>query len=100
MTTTLGYIHKTLNECCENHFGWIQSECITNGNRASDITAPTLIGTGQFFPAWGVPNETCVQDTDGSAPEYMVAFPSGWLHDDLESCCQTYFSWNYEACVK
>lgn len=50
-----------------------------------------------FYPDWSPGGEGC--KNDGKEPKYMSDSPSDYLHSTLDSCCSTYFGWNYETCM-
>lgn len=50
-----------------------------------------------FYPDWSPGSEGCAND--GREPVYMSQNPSDYLSSSLSSCCNKYFSWNYDVCM-
>lgn len=57
----------------------------------TDLTIP--IG---YYPAWDGTTK-CLNDAD--VPDYMRNNPDEWVYDDLDSCCERYYSYDYNECV-
>jgi len=49
-----------------------------------------------FYPNWVPDGSGCLND--GNEPGYMSAAPSYYMHSTLDSCCSTYFGWNFDVC--
>jgi len=49
-----------------------------------------------FYPNWSPGGSGCIND--GNEPGYMSASPSYYMYSTLDSCCSTYFGWNFEVC--
>merc|ERR1712176_360533 len=62
-------------------------------------TGDDTTGTpGLFYPDWENHAGTCLQD--GNQPLYMELDPATWLFEDLQACCDRYFSgWNNNKCM-
>mmetsp|Transcript_4289 Transcript_4289/g.9709 ORF Transcript_4289/g.9709 Transcript_4289/m.9709 type:complete len:891 (+) Transcript_4289:2-2674(+) len=56
-----------------------------------------ISGLGLYYPAWGS-KETCLND--GMQQEYMNNNPDAWLYTTLEACCDRYYSWATNECLK
>ena len=50
-----------------------------------------------FYPDWSPNGSGC--NNDGEQPNYMTKNPSDYLFSTLDSCCSTYFNWNYDTCM-
>jgi len=49
-----------------------------------------------YYPDWRG-GSGCLND--GNEPAYIGANPGQHMHSTLDSCCQTYFGWNFNECV-
>jgi len=56
-----------------------------------------LVGLGLYYPDWGN-LETCIND--GGQPVYMNANPLQWLNSNVEDCCQRYYHWQVNDCLR
>jgi hypothetical protein len=66
-------------------------------NSVIDTIVDTIIeGLGLYYPDWGK-SEACIND--GNQPDYMTNFPSQWMYQDIESCCQRYYSYDLIGCL-
>lgn len=62
------------------------------------VNPPAENVTHAFYPDWESHSGTCLQD--GNQPMHMELSPDFWLFDNLEACCDTYFSgWNLNKCL-
>jgi len=50
-----------------------------------------------FYPDWSATGEGC--KNDGEEPSYMSANPNDYMTSTLDSCCRTFFDWNYNVCM-
>ena len=50
-----------------------------------------------FYPDWSPYGSGC--NNDGKQPNYMTKNPGDYLFSTLDSCCSTYFNWNYDTCM-
>ena len=48
-----------------------------------------------YYPAWDSDDSRCLFDTN--VPEYMRLNPSLWTYDNLEDCCERYYSWDQDC---
>jgi len=85
------YFENSLDACCDRFFSWDTIEC--KGDSAS-------IPSG-FYPNWAGTKTKCLNSTEMSTtvPGYMAKNPEQWLFNDIESCCEQYYSWVYKGCI-
>jgi len=88
MYINAGYFEKSLIACCERYFNWDFSEC-------SGGTHEIPIG---FYPNWGATEIKCLESSV-AMPDYVRNNPNQWLHNDIESCCENHYNWEYNTCI-
>ncbi|KAL7539345.1 hypothetical protein ACHAXR_009202, partial [Thalassiosira sp. AJA248-18] len=88
MYLTGGYFETSLRACCHRYFHWALAEC----------TGGTLPFLGGFYPNWGATEMKCLESSD-EMPDYMRNNPSQWLYNDVETCCENYYHWDYNDCI-
>ena len=65
----------------------------------SCMGSSSAVTTGKYYPDWSGDNEGCLVDNSTNpAPEYMHA-SQAWFSDDLEECCDTYYSYSKAECL-
>ena len=50
-----------------------------------------------YYPDWSPGGNGC--KNDGYEPNYMSANPSYYLSSTMDSCCSTYYGFNYDTCM-
>lgn len=85
------YYEKSLDACCGRFFSWDFYTCM--GGSAS-------LPSG-LYPNWGHSDSKCLDSTDNSSgmPDYMQRNPGEWLYDDIESCCDSYYHFDFDNCL-
>ena len=88
------FIFSDKKSCCEEHFSWGFDICMGDGTVAAVVYGN---GSGdKFYADWTSGTDTC--KNDGLAPEYMVNAEAVWLYDDLDNCCERFFSYKPDQC--
>jgi len=88
------WLHATLDECCEQHYGYRVEEC-------KGVTAPASAGTEKWYIDWA--DFTCVKDcvvssSDPDCGGLADTYGSSNLHADKRTCCTTHMSYDFKAC--
>ena len=100
------FIFSDKRSCCEEHYSWGIDVCM-GGIGGTDIAhgngSSTAVGSGssggsgeKYYADWLSSVQTC--KNDGLAPQYMVDLEAIWLFDDLDSCCDQFFSYKLDFC--
>lgn len=82
------YFENSRASCCKKYFSWDYISCAGNS-----LGLPT-----GFYPDWTSNEDKCVNATD-TMPDYMRNNPKLWLSDTVESCCESYYNWEFNNCV-
>eukprot|EP00584_Thalassiosira_punctigera_P022733 CAMPEP_0172574500 /NCGR_PEP_ID=MMETSP1067-20121228/136730_1 /TAXON_ID=265564 ORGANISM="Thalassiosira punctigera, Strain Tpunct2005C2" /NCGR_SAMPLE_ID=MMETSP1067 /ASSEMBLY_ACC=CAM_ASM_000444 /LENGTH=908 /DNA_ID=CAMNT_0013367129 /DNA_START=168 /DNA_END=2895 /DNA_ORIENTATION=- len=83
------YLENSLLKCCERYFSWDYFTCA-----GSSATLPS-----GFYPSWGSSETKCLESSD-AMPDYMKRNPTQWLYEDIESCCEQHYSWEFSTCIQ
>ena len=82
------WLYDSRDGCCSRYYSWDYAGCM-------GIDGTTAIG---WYPAWESSDESkCLNDD--KVPTYMRNNPTQWVYDNLEGCCEHFFSWEQPACV-
>lgn len=86
------WVFDTIDECCEVHYSWMESECKgTSGT-----------GSQKWYIDWN--DKKCVKDcalTSGSdCGGYADHFGRANLHTSKADCCKAHMSWDYRHCFE
>jgi len=66
----------------------VSSKFVSEGSLSKvGVAIPT---SGTFYPDWDGKSGSCIND--GNAPTYMKLKPSQWIYDNLDACCDRYYS--------
>lgn len=65
------------------------SSASSNSDFLSDV-GDAIPTTATFYPDWDGNSGTCINDDN--APRYQKLNPSEWIYDNLEACCDRYYS--------
>lgn len=96
-----GFLFNSKEDCCDEHFSWGKAVCMGGIGGTSIAHGEESASSGiMYYADWlsGVEDEGC--KNDGRAPDYMVENQNMWLFDDLDSCCETFFSYKLEDCKR
>ena len=104
VTNPAGFIFSDKRSCCEEHFSWGFNVCmggiggtnISHGSGSSNAAGSDSGSGDKYYADWTSGDDTC--KNDGNAPDYMVNADAVWLYDDLNSCCEQFFSYKLAYC--
>lgn len=80
------WLYNSRDACCTRYYSYDYASCM-------GIDSMAVIG---FYPAW---DGTKKCRNDAEVPDYMRRNPSQWVYDDLESCCERYYSSEQAGCL-
>eukprot|EP00956_Cyclotella_meneghiniana_P025357 scaffold52698_cov55-Cyclotella_meneghiniana.AAC.2 len=99
------FIFSDRRSCCEEHYPWGFDVCmglspgscsyVCTDNSGTATSSASSSGV-KYYADWLADVRTC--KNDGLAPQYMVDQASLWLYDDLDSCCERFFSYKLDFC--
>jgi hypothetical protein len=94
MKDSTTWLFATLDACCEQHYGWMESEC-----KGTSGTS-TATGSGKWYINWS--DNTCVQDCAVAAGTDCGGFADFYgksnLHPTKAKCCSTHMAYDYHHC--
>lgn len=79
------WLYNNRDGCCTRYYSYDYALCMGED-----------IGAVGYYPAWDG-TQKCLNDAN--VPAYMRLNPSQWLYDDIDSCCERYFSWIKADCI-
>lgn len=80
------WLYNTRDGCCSRYYSYDYAACM-------GVDESGAIG---FYPAW---DGTLKCLNDGDIPSYMRHNSNQWVYDDIDSCCQRYYGWDYNSCI-
>lgn len=84
-----GYMHDTLQDCCDWNYSWDLGNCLGAGGVVQT-------GSAQYYVDWGASSGRCVQDcptSDGGDCGGIAPSWEGEKYDSKSSCCSIRLYW-------
>jgi len=77
------WLDSDIEACCERHYNWVFSDCISLSGGSSSSTA-----TGNWYVDWSM--EKCVKDCSDSSDANCGGFAKTWdaLYSTSSDCCE------------